>query len=395
MPNVILGVTGSIAAYRACDLARELMRQGCTVRTCITVNGLKFVTASLFEGLTGQPCLVDSFEEPLRGKMAHIDWAREADVMLVAPATANILNKLAHGVADDMLTTLALAFTGPIVVAPAMNPSMYASDATRESIATLAGRAVEIVEPTGGVVACGESGQGKLASIEEIVARVMAVANRSKVLAGKKVLVTSGPTQEPLDGARFLSNRSSGKMGAALARAALLMGAEVSVVSGPAPAPMPVMANVVRVRTALEMLAAAEPLAREADLVLGAAAVADYRPAEVVKGKIRRSDKPAELKLVPNPDVIAELAKAAKPGARVVAFAAEPDEGLDEARAKMARKGVSAIAVNDVGRSDVGFETDENELTLVTADGRQASSGKQSKLACALWLLDQLFGSTD
>jgi phosphopantothenoylcysteine decarboxylase/phosphopantothenate--cysteine ligase len=322
--------------------------------------------------------------------MAHIDWARQADVVLIAPATANTLAKLAHGIGDDMLTTLVLASTSPLVVAPAMNPAMYTHDATQAALKALSARATTIVEPDEGDVACGEKGQGKLASIAKIVASVMEVASISKKLEGKTVLITSGPTQEPIDHVRFLSNRSSGKMGAALARAALLMGAKrVVVVSGPVSIGYPLGTEVVRVRTAEEMLAASLTFASEADLIIGAAAVADYRPANPFVGKVRRSSEPLDLELVPNPDVIASLAAHA-PQARVVGFAAEPSTDLGVAHEKIVRKGLFAIAANDISQTETGFEADDNALTLITGAGERESSGRLSKLSCALWLLQRL-----
>lgn len=390
MPSLVLGVSGSVAAYRACDLARDLMREGWTVRACLTDGAEKFVSPALFEALTGQPCLQDTFEEPEKGRMAHIDWARAADVLLIAPATANTINGLAAGLATDMLTTLALAYEGPLVVAPAMNPSMYAHEATRAALLTLAARAAQVVEPTEGDVACGESGQGKLASNAAILETVRTITARSQKLAGKRVLITSGPTQEPIDDVRFLTNRSSGRMGAALARAALLMGAEVTVVTGPTSTPLPLRASVERVRTAEQMLAAVKKHLSQADFVIGAAAVADYRPANPVRGKIRRGEEPERIELVPNPDIIAEATKSAQPGARVVAFAAEPDPGLETAAEKLKRKGVFAIAVNDVSRSDAGFESETNDITLLRADGKEERSGLMGKLACALWLLERV-----
>lgn len=385
--TIVLGVSGSVAAYRACDLARSLMREGFTVRACLTDGASRFVSPALFEALTGQPCLLDAFEEPERGRMAHIDWARSASVLVVAPATANVINKLANGYADDMLTTLALAYEGPIVVAPAMNPSMFAHETVRESLERLRERAAVVVEPEEGEVACGEQGQGKLASVAQIASAVVSVARVSRLLLGKRVLVTSGPTEEPLDDVRVLTNRSSGKMGAAVARAALLMGAEVTVVAGPQRAPLPLRANVVRVRTAQQMLDAAMRHAKGADLIVGVAAVADYRPAEKTEGKMR-SGEGRDVKLVPNPDVLAELAKLTN--GRAVAFAAEPDGGLDAARAKIEKKGVYAVAVNDVGRGDIAFDSEYNDLTLLFADGREAHSGRMGKLQCALWLLTQV-----
>ncbi len=387
MPNLVLGVSGSIAAYRAADLARDLMRTGFTVRVCLTDAAQKFVTPILFETLTGQPCLLDAFEEPERGRMAHLDWARQADLLVLAPASANTLNKIANGIADDMLSTIALAYEGPMVVAPAMNPAMYLHPETQASMAKLAGRAATIVEPTEGDVVAGEHGQGKLAANADIVGACLAVLGASQLLKGKKVLITSGPTQEPIDDVRFLSNRSSGKMGAALAQAALLMGADVTVVAGPSSAVYPRNATTIQVRTAEEMRNACLKEVGKADLVIGAAAVADYRVENPVAGKIRRSSEKLALDLVPNPDIIAELAKAGK---RTVGFAAEPSIDLAAAQEKLKRKGLYAIAHNDVSNPQIGFESDLNKVTLLTQEGERAESPLASKLQVALWLLERV-----
>lgn len=387
--DIVLGVSGSVAAYRSADIARELMRAGHSVRVCLTDAAQRFVTPVLFESLTGNPCLADTFEEPDRGRMAHIDWARQAAVVVIAPATANTLNRLASGIGDDMLTTIALATSAPIVVAPAMNPHMYASDATRSALGTLAGRGVIVVEPTEGDVACGEHGQGKLAAIATIVEAVQAVLKRSNRLQGKKVVITAGPTREPIDSVRYLSNRSSGKMGIALARAAALMGADVTLIAGPMTQPLPIDATTVRVETAKAMLDAVLLQSAGADLIIGAAAVSDFRPACPVEGKIRRGPDPIMLELVPNEDILAAVAKA-RPEARVIAFAAEPGTDLHEPARKLEKKGVFAIAVNDVSDASIGFDSDENELTLLLRDGSQQCSGRMSKLACALWLLERV-----
>lgn len=390
MGNIVLGVSGSVAAYRAADLARELMRRGHTVRVCLTDSAEQFVTRALFEALTGQPCLAGVFEEPERGRMAHIEWARWANILVVAPATANVISKLASGVGDDMLTTLAIAFEGPVLVAPAMNPSMYASETTQESLAKLAEGGTFVVEPDEGDVACGENGQGKLASVARIADEVQLVANFTRRLEGKKVVITSGPTREPIDDIRFLSNRSSGKMGAALARAALLMGARVVVVAGPSSAHYPKQAQVVRVLTAVEMRDAAVAAARDANLLIGAAAVADYRPVNPVKGKIRRDADEMAIGLVKNPDVLAEAAAALPPGSRAVGFAAEPSTDLAVAKEKLARKRLFAVAANDVSRADIGFDSERNSLVLITAEGLTEESGVMGKLACAKWLLERV-----
>jgi phosphopantothenoylcysteine decarboxylase/phosphopantothenate--cysteine ligase len=386
----ILGVSGSVASYRAADLARDLMRAGFEVRVCLTQSAAEFVRPALFEALTGRPCLVGAFEEPVRGEMAHIAWAREASVVVVAPATANTIANLAYGQAVDMLSTLALATTAPLVIAPAMNPQMYASEPTQAAMRILAARAALTVEPTEGDVACGEHGQGKLASNAAIVSAVVALRRRRQVLAGRRVLLTSGPTQEPLDSVRFLSNRSSGKMGAALARAVHLLGGEATVVTGPATAPLPLTARTVRVRTAQEMLEAVLAHLSGQDFVIGAAAVADYRPANPSPGKLRRKDEMLSLELVPNPDVIATAAAEADPETRVIGFAAEPTSDDGVALEKLRRKGLDALAMNDITRSDAGFEAESNELTLLWPDGGRARSGLQSKLLCGIWLMEAL-----
>lgn len=390
--KVILGVCGSIAAYRAADLARELMRAGCEVHVCLTDAAQQFVTPILFETLTGNPCLIHTFDEPNRGRMAHIDLARQADLLLLAPASANTINRLAQGIGEDMLTTLALAYRGPMVIAPAMNPSMFAHDATRASLQTLLERGAFLVDPIEGDVVAGEHGPGKLAPVAEVADQVLTVIRTTQILKGQKVLITSGPTQEAIDDVRFLSNRSSGKMGAALARAALLLGAEVTVVSGPTHTPLPLDAKVVKVKTAEEMLFAATHNLEGKDWIVGAAAVADYRPANPQTGKIRRSSDPMNLEFIPNPDIIATLALQTTKRQKVVGFAAEPHGGLDVARAKIERKKLHAIAINDISRSEIGFESDQNELTLLTADGNVQSSGQKSKLQVAIWLWQTLAG---
>jgi phosphopantothenoylcysteine decarboxylase / phosphopantothenate---cysteine ligase len=387
--NVVLGVCGSIASYRAADLARELMRNGATVRVCLTDAASQFVTPLLFETLTGQPCLQDVFEEPERCRMAHIDWARSADLIVIAPASASTIAKLAHGIADDMLTTLVTASAAPILIAPAMNPRMYGSDANQDALSILTEQGATIIEPTEGDVASGEHGQGKLAGIPEIIEVAVAILTRKRILEGKRVLITSGPTQEPIDDVRYITNRSSGKMGAALARAALWMGAQVTVVAGPQRALFPKDASIIPVRTAEEMLRASIPEASKADVIIGAAAVADYRPSKFTGGKIRRTNEPLTLELTPNEDIIAALAQV-NPAARVIGFAAEPTDDLTIATEKLHRKGLFAIAANDVSQTNIGFDADSNALTLLLQDGTTHESGRRSKLACALWLLEHV-----
>jgi len=387
--NAVLGVSGSVAAYRAADLARELMRNGFTVRVCLTDSAQKFVQPALFEALTGNPCLIEAFEEPARGRMAHIDWARQADIIIIAPATANTINKIAQGIADDMLSTITLATTKPIVIAPAMNPQMYANEVTQQSLEELEARGAYIVEPEEGDVACGENGQGKLASISSIIFTVNEVATTSKLLKSKKILITSGPTQEPIDDVRFITNRSSGKMGVALAKAALLMGAEVSMIAGPQEARIPLKLTVIRVKTALEMLEAMKVQATQHDWIIGAAAVADYRLENPSPGKLRRSESSLQISLVPNPDIIAEAARLA-PNAKVIGFAAEPSTDLSIAKEKIRKKSLFAIAANDVGNTEIGFDSSANAIDLIFADGNILNSGVRSKFQCAVWLLESI-----
>ena len=387
--NAVLGVSGSVAAYRAADLARELMRNGFTVRVCLTDSAQKFVQPALFEALTGNPCLIEAFEEPARGRMAHIDWARQADIIIIAPATANTINKMAQGIADDMLSIITLATTKPIVIAPAMNPQMYANEVTQQSLEALEARGAYIVEPEEGDVACGENGQGKLASISSILYAVNEVASTSKILKGKKILITSGPTQEPIDDVRFITNRSSGKMGVALAKAALLMGAEVTIIAGPQEARIPLQLTVIKVKTALEMLEAMKEQAPQHDWIIGAAAVADYRLENPSSGKLRRSESSLQISLIPNPDILAEAARLA-PNARVIGFAAEPSTDLSIAKEKIRKKSLFAIAANDVGNTEIGFDSSANAIDLIFADGNILHSGVRSKFQCAVWLLESI-----
>ena len=387
-PVVILGVSGSVAAYRAADLTRELMREGCDVRVCLTRSAAEFVKPALFEALTGNPCLTNVFDEPVWGKMAHIDWARDASLILVCPATANAIATIAHGKADDMLTSIISAANVQLLIAPAMNPQMYASASNQENINTLRKRGVHIVEPTEGDVACGENGQGKLAEISEIVTAVKAAIYRSELLKGKHVVITAGPTYEALDPVRFIGNRSSGKMGFALAQAATQMGADVTLVSGPTQLVAPPSAHVRNVRTASEMLEATLEACREADLLVGAAAVADYRPAnygdEKIKGK-----QPLEFRLKPNPDILSEV-RNRYPNLSIVGFAAETEGHLQNAMAKLKEKGLAAIVLNDVGRNDIGFESEDNEVIVLFASGEKLEIGKDSKFNVAVQILEAL-----
>ncbi len=384
--TVILGVTGSIAAYRSADVARALMRAGFEVRTCLTRAAQEFVTPALFEGLTGQPCLTHAFDEPVRGRMAHIDWARDAAALLVCPATANAIAKFANGEGDDMLTTIALASDATLVICPAMNPHMYADETVQRNLKALRARGAVIIEPEEGDVACGENGQGKLASVERIVSITESVAKTSALYEGLHVVITSGPTYEPIDDVRFLGNRSSGKMGLALASAAVRMSARVSLVMGPTHGVPHPRVETTRVTTAQEMLDATAALCGEADLLIAAAAVADFRPQAKAAGKIRR-EGPITLTLEPTPDIVATVTER-YPKLAAVGFAAEPGNDLESARRKLEEKGLIAIFLNDVSRPDIGFESDQNEGVLLLKTGQSVAFRKASKYEIAWRILD-------
>jgi len=388
MKTVIVGVTGSVAAYRAADVCRELMRRGFTVRVCLSRSAEQFVTRALFEALTGGPALTDVFDEPVRGRMAHIDWARDADCILVCPATANAIAVLADGRAEDMFTTLVSASDAPLVIAPAMNPQMYASVANQENISRLRSRGAEFVEPVDGDVACGEQGQGKLASIDAIVAGVEQASFRSSLFQGKHVVITAGPTRENIDPVRFLSNRSSGKMGYALARVALGMGARLTLVSGPVSEVAPPKATVVRVESAAEMLDATLIACESADLLIGAAAVADYRVAEP-SGEKGKKDTAKSLELVANADILRAV-RDRYPNLSIIGFAAETHGHEDRALLKLKEKALQGIILNDVSRSDVGFDSDENEGTLYFSEGSRIELQKNSKYNVARLILESV-----
>ncbi len=383
---VIVGVTGSVAAYRAADVCRELMRRGFSVRVCLSRSAEQFVSRALFEALTGEPAVTEVFDEPIRGRMAHIDWAREAECILVCPATANAIALLADGRAEDMFTTLVSASDAPLVIAPAMNPQMFASEANLANLARLRSRGAVVVEPAEGDVACGEQGQGKLASIDAIVDAVAQAAFRSELLDGKHVVITAGPTREAIDPVRYLSNRSSGKMGFALARAALAMGAKVTLVTGPVSIIPPPKAAVIRVETAAEMLEATLAACASADLLVGAAAVADYRAAGASSEKIKKADT-ISINLVPNADILL-AARERYPHLSIIGFAAETHGHQEYALKKLNDKRLQGIVVNDVSRADIGFDADDNEGVLYFSDGRQVELRQDSKFNIARIILE-------
>jgi phosphopantothenoylcysteine decarboxylase/phosphopantothenate--cysteine ligase len=385
-PDVLLGVTGGIAAYRAAELCRLLVKDGLAVQVVMTPAAERFVGSTTFAGLSRMPVLTD---RPTAGGpiYPHLDAARAARVMVVAPCSANTLAKLAQGLADNVLTESALALAGRLVVAPAMNVRMWEHPATQAAAALLRARGAVLVGPEPGELAEGEVGMGRLAQPEAIHAAVAALLRPGGSLAGRSVLVTAGGTREPLDPVRFLGNRSSGRMGVALADAALLRGAEVTTLLCNASV-APAGGTVVATPTAADLEREALARAARCDVVLMAAAVADYRPAEVGGAKRPRAGD-WSLELVPNADILAAIAAARRPGQVLVGFAAETGDGLERARAKRERKGVDLIVLNDVARADIGFEVDDNEVVLVGPDGAEHLA-KAPKAVVAGAILDRV-----
>jgi phosphopantothenoylcysteine decarboxylase/phosphopantothenate--cysteine ligase len=379
--ELILGVTGSIAAYKAAHLLRELVRLGAGVTVCLSEHARAFVGPLTFRTLSGRPVLTDLFDPQSPDAVEHVALAERAHALLVAPATANLLAKAAHGIADDFLTTLLLAMRGPVVLAPAMDGGMWEHAAVAANVALLRRRGVTVVEPEAGELASGLSGRGRLPEVEQIVEALRAALTPVRDLAGERVLVTAGPTREPIDPVRFISNRSSGKMGYGLARAAGRRGARVTLVSGPTALTPPPGAVFVPVQTAEEMREAVLHHLADATIVVKAAAVADYRVAHASTAKIK-GKRDLTLDLTPNPDILAEVA-ARRTGAFVVGFAAETHDVAANARAKLAAKGIDLLVANDVSRAGIGFDADDNEVLLVDRWGGERALPRMAKDAVA------------
>jgi phosphopantothenoylcysteine decarboxylase / phosphopantothenate---cysteine ligase len=369
MPTVVLGVTGCIGAYKACEVLRDLQRRGVDVHVVMTKHATEFVSPMTFEALSRHPVFLDQFALGAEGDIRHISLADAAQLLLVAPATANILAKFARGIADDALTTLYLATKAPLVVAPAMNVNMFDHPAVRENLDILRARGARIVEPGSGYLACGWLGRGRLAEPEDIVAAAMGVlgSRSSGDLAGETVLVTAGPTVEDLDPVRFLSNRSTGRMGFALAETARDRGARVVLVAGPTSIEPPAGVDVVQVRSAEEMARAVGDRVGPATIVAMAAAVSDYRPAERAPSKLKKTSGEGTLVLKRTPDILATLGKS-KGRRFVIGFAAETDRVLENARAKRAAKNADLLVANDVSRPDSGFASEHNAAVLIDAE---------------------------
>ena len=372
-PLVLLGVTGCIAAYKSCEVLRGLQKAGVRVEVVMTKNACEFVGPTTFRALTHEPVAIDTFGDGPGDPIHHVSLAEECDLFLIAPCTANVLAKMAAGIADDLLSTTALACTAPIAVAPAMNVHMYEAVATQHNMQVLASRGVHFIEPGEGYLACGDVGRGRLADPADIVASVLHMLEREKDLEGKRVVVTAGPTVEPIDAVRFISNPSTGKMGFAIAEAAVERGAEVTLVTGPVSLTDVPGAKVVRVGTACEMKTAVDEAFPSADIAIFSAAVSDFRPRTVSDRKLKKGaddEALAHIELVENPDILASCGAAKREGQVVVGFAAETNDVVGNARSKLSRKKADFIVANNVS-SGRGFGTDSDEVAFVSASGEE------------------------
>ncbi|KJR96270.1 MAG: phosphopantothenoylcysteine decarboxylase [Peptococcaceae bacterium BRH_c4a] len=385
---ITLGVTGGIAAYKAAELASRLNGRGAAVHVIMTRSAGEFIRPLTFEALTGNPVYTDLFSASHLFRMPHIDLAGRADVMVVAPATANLLGKLAHGMADDLLSTAVLAATCPVLICPAMNMNMYANQVVKDNIARLAQYGYHFVEPEVGRMACGHFGQGRLAETETIMGAITTLLAGQGDMKDLTVLVTAGGTREPIDPVRFVTNRSSGKMGYALAEAAFSRGARVILVSAPTCLPGPAGVETVLVESAGEMREAVMRFYPEADVVIKAAAVADYRCARVAEQKIKKDGETLILELVKNPDILAELGRNKREGVTLVGFAAETRDLEENARQKLDKKNLDLLVANDVTEPGAGFGTDTNIVKLIYSGGRAEDLPLMEKSLVAHRILD-------
>ncbi|HPX86590.1 MAG TPA: bifunctional phosphopantothenoylcysteine decarboxylase/phosphopantothenate--cysteine ligase CoaBC [Candidatus Hydrogenedentes bacterium] len=388
--TVLLGITGSIAVFKACELVSRMRELGARVHCALTRSGAEMIQPATLEALSGNPVITEMFGTRTGHTISHIAMTRQADLIMVAPATANILAKAAQGIGDDWLSTALLAARSPVLFAPAMNTFMYTHAATQANIALLKERGVFFVGPAPGRLACGEEGPGRMAEVPELLEAAAQALHPQKDLASLRVLITSGPNFEPIDAARYIGNRSSGKMGYALALEALCRGAAVCVVSGPATQPPPVAAEIVSVQTAREMYNAVLERLPGCDILIGAAAVADYRIALPDPGKIKRSDEPMALHLVPNPDILAEAAAKKKAGQRFVGFAAETENAVEKAREKLQRKQLDMIVANLIGGERCAIGSDCGDAWILTAGGVSEAYPQVEKATLAKYIFDHL-----
>ena len=391
--TVLLGVTGGIACYKSANLASALVKQGANVQVLMTKNATEFIGPHTFESLTGNRVSVDTFDRNYQFQVEHIALADQADLVLVAPATANVLAKLAHGLADDMLTTTILACNCPKIAAPAMNTKMYENPVTQDNLDILRKYGWEIVEPASGRLACGAVGKGKMPEPEDLLETVLHALSHEKDMSGLKVLVTAGPTREALDPVRYLTNHSTGKMGYAIAKAAAARGAQVTLVSGPVNLKKPPYMEVVDIVSAQDMFDAVTSRAPDQDIIIKAAAVADYRPATVAEDKIKKSgnDSDLSLPLARTSDILAWLGEHRAPGQFLCGFSMETRDMVANSKKKLEKKHIDLIAANNLKQAGAGFGVDTNVLTLIAADGAKELP-LMSKEEAAHTLLDEIMG---
>ena len=394
--RVALGVTGGIAAYKAAEVLRGLQRAGCVVRVALSPRACEFITPLTFRALSGSHVIVDDYAPDNPDPIAHITFSQTVDLFVVAPATANIIAKFANGVADDFLTSTYLAATAPVLLAPAMNTSMWEHPATRRNIERLRQDGVHIIEPDAGEMACGTIGPGRLSEPERIVATALEILGRAgqaklpQDLAGERLLITTGATREELDPVRFISNRSSGRMGFAIAEAARERGAEVTAVAGITTATPPAGVNVIRASSAAEMQAAVAQKIKDTSIFIAAAAVADYRPVHRAAEKIKKRESNLNLSLERTPDILGEVAEARTNGLLVIGFAAETEKVVDNAVAKLHSKKLDAIVANDVSRDDIGFDSERNAITIITQNAEPRELPAMTKLDAAHHILYEI-----
>ncbi len=386
--NVLLGVTGGIAAYKAAYLASALKKEGADVQVVMTENAAQFITPLTFETLTGNPVYTDTFKREADFDVAHVTLAKKTDIAVIAPATANVLAKMACGIADDMLTTTILALECPVFAAPAMNTAMYKNKVTQQNIDKLKELGVRFIQPAEGLLACGDTGVGRMAEPDEIVTALLSYDLKNQDYAGVRMLITAGPTEEPIDPVRYLTNRSSGKMGYALAAEALDRGAQVTLVSGPVCIAPPSGAKVIGVSSAEEMYKAVMEHKKEADVIIKCAAVADYTPVMIAENKIKKGES-FTLELKATKDILSELGSGEK-SAFLVGFAAETDHVVEYARKKLKEKNIDMIVANDVSDTGVGFDSDNNEVTVIHCRGRETNFPAASKGTIAGHILDEI-----
>lgn len=387
--TVLLGITGSIAAYKIAYLASALHKLHADVHVLMTENATNFINPITFETLTGNKCLVDTFDRNFQFQVEHVSIAKKADIVMIAPASANVIGKLANGLADDMLTTTVMACRCQKILAPAMNTAMYENPVVQDNIRKLQTYGYEVITPASGYLACGDTGAGKMPEPETLLEYILKEAAFQKDLAGKKLLVTAGPTQEAIDPVRCLTNHSSGKMGYAIAKMAMLRGAEVTLVSGPTAIEPPLFVKVVPVTSARDMFEAVTGLSDEQDIIIKAAAVADYRPKQVSEDKVKKKDDQASIKLERTDDILKYLGQHKKQGQFLCGFSMETRDMLRNSRAKLEKKNLDMVAANNLKVEGAGFQGDTNVLTLITQD-EEVSLPLMSKEDAALKILDKI-----